>query len=85
MLKDRIPPARIKERIVGDVSEQTFTITGMTCDHCASSVREEVSEVAGVAGVEVDLASGRLTVRGERVADDAVRAAVAEAGYEIAS
>ena len=62
-----------------------YTVFGMTCSHCVLSVREEVSEVAGVQAVEVDLASGRLTVTGESVADDAVKAAVADAGYEVVS
>ena len=60
-----------------------YTITGMTCSHCVLSVREEVSEVSGVQNVDVDLASGRLTVVGEGVSDDAVKAAVANAGYEV--
>jgi copper chaperone len=63
--------------------ERRYSVSGMTCDHCAMSVREEVSEVAGVATVDVDLASGRLTVAGEGISDDAVRAAVADAGYEV--
>jgi len=58
-----------------------FTVQGMTCQHCVLSVTEEVTEVAGVEAVDVDLASGRLVVRGD--ADEgAVLAAVAEAGYE---
>lgn len=61
-----------------------YTVNGMTCSHCVLSVREEVSEIAGVSGVDVDLASGRLSVTGEQFADDAVREAVAEAGYEVA-
>lgn len=61
----------------------TYTVQGMTCGHCVRSVTEEVSEVAGVESVEVDLASGRLTVTGT-ADDDAVRAAVAEAGYSVA-
>jgi copper chaperone len=60
-----------------------YTVSGMTCAHCVLSVREEVSEVAGVQAVDVDLATGRLTVAGEGVSDDAVRTAVAEAGYEV--
>jgi len=60
-----------------------YTVSGMTCAHCVMSVREEVSEVAGVQTVEVDLASGRLTVVGGGVSDDVVKAAVAEAGYEV--
>jgi copper chaperone len=66
------------------ITDRTYTVTGMTCDHCVLSVREEVSEVAGVTGVDVDLASGRLTVSGSGVPDDAVREAVRGAGYEVA-
>ncbi len=60
-----------------------YTVSGMTCSHCVMSVREEVSEVAGVQSVDVDLASGRLTVTGENVSDDAVKSVVADAGYEV--
>ena len=60
----------------------TYGVSGMTCEHCVRSVTEEVSEVPGVTAVDVDLASGRLTVTG--AADDsAVRAAVVEAGYQV--
>jgi copper chaperone len=62
-----------------------YTVAGMTCSHCVLSVREEVSEVAGVSAVDVDLASGRLAVTGQDVDDAAVREAVAEAGYEVAA
>lgn len=65
-------------------STRTYIVTGMTCDHCVASVTEEISELAGVAAVEVDLASGRTTVSGEGISDDAVRAAVREAGYDLA-
>jgi copper chaperone CopZ len=67
------------------MNEKTYTVVGMTCDHCALSVREEVSEVAGVDAVDVDLASGRVRVHGEDVPDAAVRDAVTEAGYEVAA
>ena len=60
-----------------------YTVVGMTCGHCVSSVTEQVTEVAGVTAVEVDLDSGRLTVTGDTTAD-AVRAAVEEAGYTLA-
>jgi copper chaperone len=60
-----------------------YTVKGMTCEHCVLSVSEEVSEIAGVRDVDVELASGRLVVRGAGVSDDAVRAAVADAGYEV--
>jgi copper chaperone CopZ len=65
------------------MTQKTYTVTGMTCEHCVLSVREEVEEVAGVERVDVDLPTGRLAVRGADVSDDAVRAAVAEAGYEV--
>jgi copper chaperone len=67
------------------MTQKTFDVIGMTCGHCVLSVREEVAEVAGVQAVEVDLASGRLAVRGDRVDDAAVAAAVTEAGYEVAA
>ncbi|PZG14776.1 cation-transporting ATPase [Spongiactinospora gelatinilytica] len=63
----------------------TYTVTGMTCGHCVSSVKEEVGEVPGVAEVEVDLDSGLLTVRSESPVDGAaITAAVKEAGYRVA-
>jgi len=62
----------------------TYTVQGMTCGHCVSSVKEEVSEVVGVDAVDVDLASGALTVTSAEPVDaEAVRAAVEEAGYQL--
>jgi copper chaperone CopZ len=61
-----------------------YTVQGMTCDHCVASVTEEVSEVAGVDAVEVDLGSGRLAVHGSGFSDGQIKAAVEEAGYEVA-
>ena len=62
----------------------TYTVKGMTCEHCVKSVTEEVSEIPGVTGVEVDLPTGRVTVASDRLVDDAaIRAAVTEAGYEV--
>ncbi|HWT26147.1 MAG TPA: heavy-metal-associated domain-containing protein [Solirubrobacteraceae bacterium] len=69
------PPADTRE----------YTVHGMTCAHCVASVREEVAEVPGVRDVDVELASGRLTVSGDGLDDDAIRAAVAEAGYDVAA
>lgn len=63
---------------------QTWTVSGMTCDHCVASVTEEVSELSGVRGVDVVLADGRLTVESDApLTDDDVRAAVEEAGYRL--
>jgi len=66
------------------VIERDYTVTGMTCGHCVSAVTEEVTEVAGVIAVDVDLGSGRLAVRSHGVSDYAVLAAVTEAGYTAA-
>ena len=63
---------------------RTYTVTGMSCNHCVLSVSEEVGALAGVERVEVELASGRLVVNGA-VSEAVVRAAVAEAGYEVVS
>jgi copper chaperone CopZ len=64
---------------------RTYTVTGMTCAHCVASVTEEVQEVAGVESLDVDLASGALTVTaGDEIDDTAIRAAVEEAGYLLA-
>ena len=62
-------------------TDRSYTVTGMSCGHCVLSVREEVSEVPGVTHVDVDLASGRLTVTGAVLDDEAVKSAVADAGY----
>ncbi len=64
-------------------SEREYTVAGMTCAHCVAAVTEEVERVEGVDLVSVELASGRLAVRGDGVEDSAVRSAVEEAGYEV--
>jgi copper chaperone len=62
----------------------TYTVTGMTCGHCVSSVKAEVGRIDGVTGVEVDLAAGTVTVTADGPIDDAaVAAAVDEAGYAV--
>jgi copper ion binding protein len=68
------------------MSIQTITVTGMTCGHCVSSVRDEVGGIPGVTGVDVDLATGRVTIESAVHVDaNAIDAAVAEAGYQVAS
>jgi copper chaperone CopZ len=67
------------------MSSTSYTVVGMTCGHCVNAVTEEVSQVPGVTAVDVDLASGGLTVTSDAPVDDAaVRAAVEEAGYDVA-
>ena len=62
----------------------TYTVPDMHCGHCKQAVSEEVSAVAGVDSVTVDLETKRVTVVGESVADADIRAAIEEAGYEAA-
>lgn len=63
----------------------TYTVVGMTCEHCVRSVGDEVAGIDGVTAVDVDLAGGLVTVESvEPVAAAAVCAAVDEAGYEVA-
>ena len=62
----------------------TYRVTGMTCGHCVRAVTEEVSKLAGVNKVDVDLASGTITVSSDMPLEEgALRAAVDEAGYEL--
>jgi copper ion binding protein len=67
------------------MNRQTFTVAGMTCGHCVASVSEELGEIPGVTAVDVVLETGAVTVTSDApVSDDAIRAAVAEAGYALA-
>ncbi|CCQ15152.1 Heavy metal transport/detoxification protein [Rhodococcus sp. AW25M09] len=66
--------------------QTTYSVEGMTCAHCAASVKEEVSEIAGVIGVDVDVAAGSVVVSSDSALDTAVvDAAISEAGYRLAS
>lgn len=66
------------------MSEATYSVTGMTCDHCVGAVESEVGKLPGVASVTVDLAAGRVTLRSDGPVDPAaVKAAIEEAGFEM--
>ena len=62
-------------------STLTFHVTGITCRHCVDSVTSEVTGVAGVSSVVVDLPGGQVEVSGRNVDPATVIAAIAEAGY----
>jgi copper chaperone len=67
------------------VSERAvYSVPGMHCAHCERAVREEVSTVSGVTAVDVDLERKLVVVAAEPLDDAAVRAAIADAGYEAA-
>lgn len=63
--------------------QTTYSVPGMSCGHCRVAITGEVQRVAGVTGVDVDLAAKRVTVSGA-FADAAVRDAIDDAGYDIA-
>ena len=70
--------------MTSDERELTFSVPGVSCGHCVAAVTEQVEQVAGVEAVVVDLETKLVTVSGHEVDDGAVRAAIDEAGYEIA-
>jgi copper chaperone len=70
---------------MSDGESHTYTVTGMTCEHCVAAVSAEVGKLPGVSRVHVDLAGGELVVRGGSVQDEAVRGAVEAAGYSLAA
>ena len=66
------------------MTTRTYSVPAISCDHCVSAITGEVGKVAGVRLVTVDLETKLVTVEGE-TADEAVRAAIDEAGYDIAA
>jgi copper chaperone len=68
------------------MASTVITVTGMTCSHCVNAVQTEIGKIPGVSGVDVDLDKGSVTVTAEPLPDArALRLAVVEAGYELAS
>lgn len=65
------------------MTERVYTVSGMTCEHCVNAVSGELAAVPGVEAVDVDLSRGLVTVTGDGYADEQVRAAVDEAGYQV--
>jgi copper chaperone len=66
------------------MSELVYSVPGMSCAHCEAAIAREVEQVAGVTAVDVDLDGKTVVVRGDGLSDDAVRAAIDEAGYDVA-
>jgi copper chaperone len=61
-----------------------FTVPGMSCANCEAAVGGAVSELEGISGVVVDLETKRVEVWGEALDESAIRAAIDDAGYEVA-
>lgn len=64
-------------------TKSVYHVVGMSCDHCRSSVLEEVREIDGVRNVFLDLTSGRLEVDGPDVSKNQIESAVELAGYKL--
>jgi copper chaperone CopZ len=68
------------------MSTTTVTVAGMSCGHCATSVREEITDIPGVRAVDVDLVSGNVTIDSDGLVETAaIKSAVEDAGYQLAS
>jgi copper ion binding protein len=65
--------------------EKILKVEGMSCNHCVMAVKRALTGLDGVGTVEVDLESGKVTVVGEALADEALREAIDDAGYEVVS
>ena len=65
------------------MTELTYAVPGVSCDHCRQAISTEVGRVAGVDTVEVDLERKVVVVRGDALPDEEIRAAIDEAGYDI--
>jgi copper chaperone CopZ len=63
------------------MTELTYRVPDLSCGHCERAVSEQISAVAGVQAVEVDLEAKVVKVRGESLDDASIRAAIDEAGY----
>jgi copper chaperone CopZ len=69
---------------VPDVLTTEYHVSGMTCSHCENAVKQEVSALASVVDVEVDVPTGRVTVKSAITLDDArMREVIGEAGYDL--
>lgn len=64
--------------------QTTYSVPGICCGHCRMAITGEVTKVAGVSAVDVDLEAKTVTVNGVGFNEAAVRDAIDEAGYDIA-
>ena len=65
------------------MTEVTYRVSGMHCSNCEAAVKSALSERPGVAAVDVDLPTKLVTIRGERLSDEELRAAIDDAGFEV--
>lgn len=65
--------------------EKILKVEGMSCNHCVMAVKRALTGLDGVGMVEVELESGKVTVVGEELKDEAMKEAIDDAGYEVVS
>jgi copper chaperone len=63
----------------------SYSVPGVSCEHCRRAIEGEVSQVEGVESVEVDLDAKTVKVSGDPLDKVAIVAAIDEAGYEVAA
>lgn len=63
--------------------KKTFTVEGMSCQHCVKAVKNALSELEGVKSVEVDLAAKKVEVEGDNLQDELLKSTIEDAGYEV--
>jgi copper chaperone len=80
----RIQAGGIVDAMSQTVEHLTYSVPGVSCEHCRTAVATEVGRVAGVSSVEVDLEAKQVHVTGSGLEDEALRAAIDEAGYDVA-
>ena len=64
--------------------QTTYSVPGVSCGHCRTAITSEVSKIAGVSAIDVDLERKVVTVSGAGFNEAAIRDAIDEAGYDIA-
>lgn len=65
------------------MSTITYNVPDISCNHCKQAIEGEVTQVQGVASVEVDVEAKTVTVVAEPLDEQAIVAAIDEAGYEV--
>ena len=73
----------LKEHGMPPTDQLTYSVPGVSCQHCRAAITDEVTQVDGVSAVDVDLDAKRVTVSGADLDDATVRAAIDEAGYDV--
>ena len=69
--------------MIQTTEQLTYSVEGMSCGHCRASITAAIGKLPGVRAVAVDLDAGRVSVTGDHLDDDAIRAAIADAGYDV--